>query len=238
MSFSFNGNTPRKIIFNNQDVKKLIYNNDVVWEKKRLPVEYQEVEYIESNRQSNGYTYIDLDLFNYTDCKIICKLNQKTSYSDNNYFGYIDMDDKNRLETGIGWGNNNLSANFGGQGRQIRSPVLTSNEWHTLEINIDGYYTDGVLRDVESIYANNGDWGYFTKSISIQLFGTNRSRLRRYYPYLKISSFMVFKNNIEKINLIPCYRKSDNEPGLYDLVNDKFYTNNGTGTFIKGPDVN
>lgn len=206
---------------------------------KTLPNSYQEVEYIESNSQfpTNGYTYIDLDLFNYTDCKIICKLNQKTSYSDNNYFGYIGIDGKNKLEAGIGWSNNNLSANFGGQGIQIRSPILTSKEWHTLEINIDGYYTDGVLRDVESIYTNNGDWGYFTKSISIQLFGTNRSHLRRYYPYLKISSFMVFKNNIEKINLIPCYRKSDNEPGLYDLVNDKFYTNNGTGVFTLGPEV-
>ena len=36
---------------------------------------------------------------------------------------------------------------------------------------------------------------------------------------------------------IPCYRKSDNVIGLYDKVNDVFYTNTGTGTFTKGPDV-
>lgn len=37
-------------------------------------------------------------------------------------------------------------------------------------------------------------------------------------------------------NFIPCYRKSDNEVGLYDLVNDVFYTNQGTGSFTYGVD--
>ena len=35
-------------------------------------------------------------------------------------------------------------------------------------------------------------------------------------------------------NYIPCYRKSDNEIGLYDIVNNVFYTNQGTGVFLKG----
>ena len=38
-------------------------------------------------------------------------------------------------------------------------------------------------------------------------------------------------------NLVPCYRKSDNKLGLYDIVNGKFYTNQGTGEFTAGPDV-
>jgi hypothetical protein len=29
-------------------------------------------------------------------------------------------------------------------------------------------------------------------------------------------------------------RKSDNVIGLYDVINGKFYTNSGTGEFIKG----
>ena len=36
---------------------------------------------------------------------------------------------------------------------------------------------------------------------------------------------------------IPCYRRSDNVIGFYDLVNDVFYTNAGSGTFSKGPNV-
>lgn len=42
----------------------------------------------------------------------------------------------------------------------------------------------------------------------------------------------------EKIaNYVSCYRKADGEIGLYDIVNNRFYTNSGTGTFEKGPDV-
>ena len=39
------------------------------------------------------------------------------------------------------------------------------------------------------------------------------------------------------IQLIPCYRKADNEAGMYDIVNDVFYTNAGSGSFIVGPNV-
>lgn len=38
-------------------------------------------------------------------------------------------------------------------------------------------------------------------------------------------------------DLYPCYRKSDNVVGMYDIVNDQFYTNAGSGTFQKGADV-
>ena len=46
-----------------------------------------------------------------------------------------------------------------------------------------------------------------------------------------------FSNNSSAL-LIPCYRKSDSEPGFYDVINNVFYTNVGTGTFGVGPDVN
>ena len=50
-------------------------------------------------------------------------------------------------------------------------------------------------------------------------------------------------------NLIPCYsialvtdvegkQCSSSTIGLYDTVEGKFYTNQGTGEFIAGPDVN
>jgi len=36
----------------------------------------------------------------------------------------------------------------------------------------------------------------------------------------------------------PCYRKADSVPGWYDTANDVFYTNEGTGAFVVGSDVN
>ena len=38
-------------------------------------------------------------------------------------------------------------------------------------------------------------------------------------------------------NLAPCYRKSDGVIGMYDRVGNTFYTNNGSGTFLKGGDI-
>lgn len=34
------------------------------------------------------------------------------------------------------------------------------------------------------------------------------------------------------LNMIPCIRKSDSKPGMYDTVSKTFYTNAGTGEFI------
>ena len=38
-------------------------------------------------------------------------------------------------------------------------------------------------------------------------------------------------------NFIPCYRRSDMKPGLYDIVGRKFYINQGTGEFLLGPSI-
>ena len=38
-------------------------------------------------------------------------------------------------------------------------------------------------------------------------------------------------------HLIPCYRKSDNVCGFYDVIGNEFYTSKGTGTLLAGPDV-
>lgn len=53
-----------------------------------------------------------------------------------------------------------------------------------------------------------------------------------------VYGFQIFHLGSLILNFIPCYRKSDNEPGMYDTVNNVFYTNAGTGTFIIGNDVN
>ena len=40
------------------------------------------------------------------------------------------------------------------------------------------------------------------------------------------------------LDLVPCYRKSDGEIGMYDTVSRQFFKNLGTGSFAKGADVN
>ena len=38
-------------------------------------------------------------------------------------------------------------------------------------------------------------------------------------------------------DMVPCYRKADNVPGMYDLVSGSFSINAGTGSFVTGADV-
>lgn len=58
------------------------------------------------------------------------------------------------------------------------------------------------------------------------------------FPYLKFYSTKIYDNNVLVRDFIPCYRNSDNVVGLYDLVNNVFYTNQGTGVFTYGSVVN
>ena len=64
-----------------------------------------------------------------------------------------------------------------------------------------------------------------------------------FYNKYQLRHFQAINNYSGNLirDMYPCYRKSDNEIGMYDLVNNVFYTNDydfNTGTyFIKGPDV-
>lgn len=64
-------------------------------------------------------------------------------------------------------------------------------------------------------------------------------RTPSYYSDTKVYSLKIYDtNNVLIRDLIPCYRISDSEIGMYDLVSQNFFTNSGTGTFSKGNDVN
>lgn len=42
----------------------------------------------------------------------------------------------------------------------------------------------------------------------------------------------------DKMQLVPCYRKADHKPGMYDVIRGEFLVNQGTGAdFILGPKI-
>lgn len=54
----------------------------------------------------------------------------------------------------------------------------------------------------------------------------------------KLEYFVAYDRNAKLIhNLLPAKRNSDNVIGMYDEVNNVFYTNAGSGQFIPGPEV-
>ena len=93
----------------------------------------------------------------------------------------------------------------------------------------------GKVYDLE-LNANVGAFNN-TATQNLYLFAMNNIGTVAAYASIKLYMFQIINNNEIVRNLVPCYRKLDGVIGMYDLVNDKFYTNLGTGTFLKGKDV-
>lgn len=47
----------------------------------------------------------------------------------------------------------------------------------------------------------------------------------------------ILSNGMAQRNFIPCYRKSDDEVGMYDTVTKQFFGNKGSGSFTYGNEV-
>ena len=78
--------------------------------------------------------------------------------------------------------------------------------------------------------------GSFSDSLPFYLFAwrygdTLRSGTGRIWGF----SMEVGGNLVR--DMVPCYRKADNVPGMYDLVSSSFSINAGTGSFVTGADV-
>lgn len=197
-----------------------------------LPSEYQEVEYLESQ----GEQWIDIGIDYDT---IGSKLSVETSiYYDqtitsNQYiFGSAASSGRYlnpRIET-----NNTMTVVTGGGSANlvIQGISIGSFTKKDLTFEVDGKNF--------KVHANNRNYtgtasGTPTSTGNIALFGLNSASSsfagRIYYFRLYDGTGVLIRN------LVPCYRKSDNEAGVYDLVNDVFYTNSGEGAFTVGADV-
>ena len=122
------------------------------------------------------------------------------------------------------------------------------NEWGSVEAF---WIPDDIKTNKNTIIIENGRIDYGTTGIDITsksenqdssmiLFGApnNENTVDLFSAYnMKVYRLKLYENNVLVREYVPCYRKTDNEIGLYELVNSVFYTNNGTGTFNKGNDI-
>lgn len=200
---------------------------------KRLPNEYQEVEWIESD----GEQYIDLP-FGFDDTDeveaIFCIMETAEKIDDKYIVSPSTWNtNNNRFAMGVHSdyiSNNKYCCAFGNSrtGLTFLSPTIVHDaqlhKW-TYKNYVFSIPELGCSYDVSTI-----------------TFGGTTTNLKLFYGYNantkgKIAYYKHVKSNTS-YELIPCYRKSDNEIGMYDTVSQTFYTNQGTGSFLKGNDVN
>lgn len=188
-------------------------------------VGYQFVEYL----QSSGTQYIDTRLHANQDYSINLNFQCIDASVGNMFFGARDS------STGIydksfigGVANSGLFyGQFGDSGTNLDTVLADTNK-HSYIMSKNGWYLDGTkYRTFEQ--------SSFTGAYPILIFaGYNGQTIL--YSYCKIFDLEISLGT-HTHKYVPCYRKLDHEPGLYDLVTGQFFTNQGTGSFIVGPEL-
>lgn len=195
----------------------------------RLPAEYQEVEYIQGRVNANP-SYIDT-LYIPT---INTKLRVKFMPNDINGIGYFGArKDPYRF----------YCATFS-TGTQL-SCGMTINSWPSVKLPIVyGNIYDALIANGQSningtaISTTSIDASQWSDSVgTIRLWSLNSTDSTYENATAKYYLCQIWEDNVLVRDFVPCYRKSDSEPGMYDLVSKTFYTNQGTGEFLVGPDV-
>lgn len=175
-----------------------------------LPPMYQRVEYI----KSTGTQYIEI-----TD-----------TFYQNTRFDLVCQSDSTNNTTvifGYGAGGGYWFGTVGGK------YSISNNSWSNVaitdKIRATIQYTNHISVQINGVEYDTG----FTGSPRTLTLFSGRGSSSWFNASVKV--FGLKADGV--VNMIPCYRISDGEIGMFDLVTKTFLTNSGTGTFIKGPDV-
>lgn len=194
-------------------------------EEQRLPIDYQEIEYIEST----GTQYINTRF--YPDANTNAKY--KICVNEYKTWGPHLLSSKNFFFPFFRNNDNALIAIRGTDTKLIINNITFSNN-QTYEY--ESFWNNDVLLNGTKVGELASDKERDTTPLYIGAYG-GEPNSSTYSLVGKIYYCQIYNENIINRDFIPCYRISDGEIGLYDTVNDEFYTNSGSGTFIKGPEV-
>lgn len=196
-----------------------IYGNSI---QGSLPSEYQEVEYIESS----GVQLIDT----------------LVTPSSNIDLEITAQGLNTALENGASdnWATNALQLCFFGASNKIRA-IYGNIGVYDFDIDVNSQFNKARINGNGEFYINDNlvysfKADEFEGSNTICLFGCR-------YPNVvktsgRIKNAKIYRNGVLIRNFIPCYRKSDNVIGMYDLISNKFFVEvSGGGAFIKGNNV-
>ena len=195
-----------------------------------IPDDYQEVEYL----QSTGTQILDIGPLPSNITTAVLKLKYKCdSMPSNSPYVYGYHQNENRYSFNLDTTGNNfvyLFSNSSSSGK-ISSSFTTDIQ----DVVITRSGTSATISGTQTGSTTGLNVSLFSNAPHFGLFGLyNGETILRQAPIRIYSASMIINGNNYR-NLVPCYRKSDNVAGMYDLVNNLFYTNQGTGTFALGP---
>lgn len=215
-------------------LKKFLYRNSES-EYEELPDGYTRVEYIEST----GTQYINTGFNpNPTTTKVETTF-QVTSVSQNNQrlFGTRAATNDVTRMCDVLWntvtGRSRLRLDWTGS-------ISLVGAQQTLNTDITLVCENNTVIENGTLYKSNTkkNTSYLGYPLYIGTLATNGDLISgNPNASSKWKTFKIYDNGTLVRDYVPCYRDSDEEAGLYDLITNTFYTNAGTGTFNVGPVV-
>lgn len=197
----------------------------------RLPQGYTEVEYVENNTLA----YINTGFKPNQDTRIVAEMQVVSSTNYNPHFGCGAWNAYNCIRMGYENGiSGTLHVKYGTKdGWTVYSSVRGDLNKHTYDWNKNEFYMDGSL--VGSI-----TYGNFQATDNLGIFYViegSTAPSSTYISYARAYSFKIYDNDVLTRDLVPCKRDSDEKYGMYDIVNDVFYTSPNGNNFIGGEPI-
>lgn len=190
-----------------------------------VPDEYQLLLYI----QSSGTQYIDTGIaINYALQKIEQRaIAQYTTSSSNselmgaNGYGFWGKNASDKLESAVGATSVTIT-----ESALVKNLVsLTTNpQGKTVLFTVN----ENQYSATASNLANNN------YAVYVFAIGGRDGAAASFFGSAKVYEYEIVINDESVAHLVPCKRRSDGVIGMYDLVNEQFHANAGTGTFVAG----
>lgn len=224
-----------KIAIPEGNVKQISSGSQILWQSRNLPSAYQQVEWVCA--ASGVGAYIDLGFHFDEGCKIETEIFLTNQSGRAFYFGAAEDSDGKRFML-IGEPTTIYIASKNSSGASpFWSPVcadgynkmvITTGSTMTVKNETSG---ESVTKDFKQGMVMSANHYLFARNYNGTIgFDTGIDR--------KIGRFSYWdKNGVLICDLYPCYRKSDGVIGMYDNARARFFTNKGSGSFTKGPEV-
>lgn len=202
--------------------------------KPLLPPEYQQVEYLQSSGTQHIVTAVPI--LSTTETRTVGEILSGGEYTalvggrNSNADGgrYIVYGKMYNTARSVYDGNGSTGNETYQYSLSGKISIIFNDANHGLYINgtLVHTYTGKLAETGVQNVALFGMSGYNGSTVSYKLSG-------------RIYSVSFYNNTtLEHIGeYVPCYRKSDSKPGMYDLVTNTFFTNAGTGEFTVGNNV-
>lgn len=241
---------------NEESINKILKDGDVVFEKgflrertsTTLPITFDGIGKNLKDYKIYGNTKQEILPSGYTQVDYIESTG--TQYIDTNYYGNLNTEIKAKAITTIST-NRQLFGDITDNSKGISCNIsISSNQTSrfgskSVSLNFQNYISLNTIFDItenkNGIYVNGTQVATFNETTSFNtektlfLLNRNGSIVSTTNAWIgKLYFCKIYDNGVLVRDFIPCYRNSDNVIGLYDLVNDVFYTNQGSGAFTCG----